>query len=533
MSKSLRFRLLIPGILLLTIYSCKTYYFREDYKDANSLIHSSGSLTEKPYLKAHMKNGCVYILKDTWQVDSSEKKVSGTGSFYDFSRQLVSEGEFTIPADSVAIFETNTKLLNPEKGYIAALSILAGVEVILGVICVTVPKACWGSCPTFYLDERSNLHYADAEVFTNAISPSMEYTDVDALGSHLIPDHSFSVTMKNEALETHCVSDVKLLACQIGNDERVYQSTTGSFFLCGEDRGLLTASGTEGDITSLLMNDDKVERFSLSDENNLNSRESIYLTFDNVQDLNNTGLVLHYRQTLMNTYLFYNALGYMGDMAGDVFAMMETREDIRNNFDAISRTLGKIDIYAWNADSSNWKYEGSFSETGPIAINRQLIPLKFLHQSNNELRIKLVLNKGLWRLDYAALTGIKEEIDPIELRPVSILNKGKPDEKAMKTLGSRGEHLVSMPGSEYKFNFALPGDECKYELFLSARGYYLEWMRDYWLKDKNLLKLKQMLYNPEKYLKREAGNYKHYESVMEELFWNSRIDTKNFTYYEK
>lgn len=524
--------MLLPGIFLLAFCSCKTYYFREDYKDANSLIHSSGNLIEKPYLKAHMKNGCVYILKDTWQIDSTEKKITGTGSFYDFSRQLVSEGEFTIPADSVAIFETNIKLPDAERGYISALSILAGVEVILGVICVTVPKACWGSCPTFYLDECSNLHYADAEAFTNAISPSMEYTDVDALGRHLIPDDSFSITMKNEALETHCVSDVKLLACPVGSDEQVYQSTTGSFFLCGEDHGAHTASGTEGDITPLLMQADNVERFSLSDENNLCSRETICLTFNNVQGLNSAGLVLHYRQTLMNTYLFYNALGYMGDMAGDVFAMMENREDIRNNFDAISRTLGNIDIYSCNADGSNWKYEGSFSETGPIAINRQIIPLKFLQQSNNEVKIKLILNKGLWRLDYAAITGIKEKIDPIELRPVSILNKGKTDEAAMKTLG-KGEHLISMPGSEYRFNFALPGNECRYELFLSASGYYLEWMREYWLKDKNLLKLKQMLYNPEKYLRSEAPKYKQYESVMEELFWNSRIDIKNFTYYEK
>jgi hypothetical protein len=57
-------------------------------------------------------------------------------------------------------------------------------------------------------------------------------------------------------------------------------------------------------------------------------------------------------------------------------------------------------------------------------------------------------------------------------------------------------------------------------------------MRSHWLADKNLLKLKQMVDNPKKYLKEEAGNYKVYEATMEQEFWNSKIDTKNFSYYE-
>ena len=35
-----------------------------------------------------------------------------------------------------------------------------------------------------------------------------------------------------------------------------------------------------------------------------------------------------------------------------------------------------------------------------------------------------------------------------------------------------------------------------------------------------------------KYLKMEAANYKQYETGMEADFWNSKIDTENFSYYE-
>ena len=90
-----------------------------------------------------------------------------------------------------------------------------------------------------------------------------------------------------------------------------------------------------------------------------------------------------------------------------------------------------------------------------------------------------------------------------------------------------------MPGSEYSLGFLLPQANTEYELFLYSKGYYLEWMRQKWIKDKDLLKLRQMVYNPKKYLKEEAENFKKYETTMEEVFWNSKIDTKTFSYYEK
>ena len=73
-----------------------------------------------------------------------------------------------------------------------------------------------------------------------------------------------------------------------------------------------------------------------------------------------------------------------------------------------------------------------------------------------------------------------------------------------------------MPGDEYKFNFNLPEQNNDYELFLYSKGYYLEWMREHWIKDQNLLKLREMVVKPQKFLKQEAGNYKQYEKVIEQ-----------------
>jgi hypothetical protein len=514
------------------IQACKTYYFRSNYKDTNSLIHATNNIQTKPYLKAHLKNGDVCILRDSWIVDTVTNVLTGTGTKYNFNRIKISEGSISIPIDSVAIFETNKKIKNPEAGRIAALSILAGLDVIAGIICISNPKACFGSCPTFYINENDNFHYADAEGFSNAISPSLEYYDIDALDNKPLFQNTFSITMKNEALETHCVNDVKLLAYPRKKGERVYQSPTNDFYLCENNYSLTHASANEGDITTLLKNEDRQERFSFSDENNLSSKEEVFLSFNNVKNADKLGLVLNFRQTLMTTYFIYSAMGYMGDEVGDIFAKMEMNKETKEKLKGgIKKELGNIDIYLWNEQKNEWELQNGVYETGPIAFNRQFIPLDHL-SSSSKIKLKLVMNKGLWRIDYVALTNIKDKVKPIEITPTNILNKGKVDNTALLEIKNPEKYLISMPGSEYKFNFTLPSADTDYELFLYSKGYYLEWMREHWLKDKDLLKLKQMVDNPKKYLMVEAKNYKRYETTMEHEFWNSKIDTKTFSYYE-
>ena len=49
---------------------------------------------------------------------------------------------------------------------------------------------------------------------------------------------------------------------------------------------------------------------------------------------------------------------------------------------------------------------------------------------------------------------------------------------------------------------------------------------------KDLKKLRQMFVKPEKYLKEQATDYKIYEINMEQQFWDSKIDTDNFSFGE-
>jgi len=508
------------------------FHFRSNYLNANKMLHETKNIQTKPFLKAHFKNGDVCILKDSWKIDTDKNILSGNGILYDFNRNQTFSGIVSIPIDSVVIFETNKKILDSETERIATLCILTAVDLVIGVICLTNPKACFGSCPTFYINETDNFHYADAEGFSSAIAPSMEYFDIDALNNKPIEDHLFSITMKSEALETHCVNQVKLLAYPRKKNERIYQSSTNDFYLCENNYSISKATGNEGDITNLLQHADKQERFSLADENNLIAKEEVFLSFENLKNHNDLGLIVNFRQTLMTTYLLYSAIGYMGNQVSDIFAKLESNKQINNKLkEGIFKELGNIDIYLWNEMKNTWEFQNGLYETGPIAINRQILPLKNISLNSN-VKIKLVMNKGYWRLDYLALTNIIEKAEPFEIKPVTVLNKGKIDNTALTSVIDPHKYLISMPGSEYRFNFFLPLQNDDYELFLYTKGYYLEWMREHWIKDKNLLKLKQMFENPKRYLKVDAKHYKLYEHTMEQEFWNSKINTKSFSYYE-
>jgi hypothetical protein len=120
--KLFRFELSLT-IVAFVILSCSsvTYHFRSNYRESNRLMHDSKNLQTKQFLKTHLKNGDVCILKDTWQVDTVKNLVIGTGIRYDFNRLKKTEGVLFISLDSVAIFETNGKLLNPGDDRIAAL----------------------------------------------------------------------------------------------------------------------------------------------------------------------------------------------------------------------------------------------------------------------------------------------------------------------------------------------------------------------------------------------------------------------------
>jgi hypothetical protein len=223
---------------------------------------------------------------------------------------------------------------------------------------------------------------------------------------------------------------------------------------------------------------------------------------------------------LLSTYLFYQALAYMGRSAGSWLAALERQDaSTRERSRGINRVLGGIEVLVQDENGA-WITAGQTNETGPLAIDTRLVPLPRLHSGPAKIRLRLT--RGHWRLDYVALARLDERVAPMRLRPVKVYRGEVVDENAKKLLLDSASVLTTLPGDEYKFVYRLPEDFSRYELFLESRGYYLEWMREEWLKEENPARAAMMFLNPKGALRAMAPEFKKVEAEMEKMFWSSR-----------
>ena len=456
-----------------------------------------------PYLKVHAKDGQLYVLSE-WRVDEAARLISGRGERLSLARETLEAGALSVSLDDVAIVETNVVQRSPA---IAALAVVTGISVAVTAFCIADPKACFGSCPTFYVDGAPGAP-VHAEGFSSSVSPSLEARDVDALyrarpGS----DGVVTVTMKNEALETHVVRHVKLLAAARPRGGRVLATLEGEFRHATDIRALEACDAEEGDCRSRVRAFDGVERFSVTDGEDLARREIIELRLPRTEG--DRGLVVASRQTLASTYLFYQSLAYLGRSAGDTLAALERGDrTVGSAFDRLQRVVGGIQV-AIETDDGTWSTIGQIREMGPLASDVLVVPLP----PGGTGRVRLLLARGHWRLDYLASVRLGPRAQPDVLEPSSVRDA------AGRSI-TRGS-LTTLPGDTYIYRFQVPRGPAR-ELFLDSRGYYLEWMREEWLADENPLRAAQLFLNPEQLLRDIAPEFKRQEARMETLFWRSR-----------
>ena len=478
----------------------------------DSLDTRTGS--ELPYLKMHTYDGKVYIL-NKWKVDRKDKLVSGNGEYLDENREIISKGEFAVPFDSVVIAETNVISGNSAATGLGTATVITG---IFSAVCIADPKACFGSCPTFYAFD-GHRNKLQAEGFSSSIAPSLEARDIDALYNVIMKSRDFILEVKNEALETHYIRYANILAACHSKGNRVLATKQDKFF---EVNGFIEPSlaiADEGSIREKIYCYDGIERFSSSDSIDLAEKETVDLTFENVPS-EETGLVIACRQSLMTTFVFYQSLAYMGTKASDWLTRLELGN---NNIRKLAKNfinLGFIEILMQDKNGS-WHKVSEVGETGPIAGDIKLVSLKG-YNTGEKLKLRLVMTKGLWRIDYLSLAKIVCEVEPVVIHPEYVEPGYSGVSKVVDLLLNKDSLLINIPGDEYFIHYKLPENYNEYELFLDTKGYYVEWMRDKWIKEEDPHMVYEMFFNPNKYLKDLAPKFKIIEASMEKSFWSSK-----------
>jgi hypothetical protein len=489
----------------VALLSCCTVPVRQ-----RSFATSPSSLNRSArYLKAHLRNGDIYLLTD-WTVDGDEKNVRGTGDHFDAYRHAIGHGAVTVPIDSVALFETN--VISQSKR-VASLSVMTGVTAAVALVCVTSPKTCFGSCPTFYTGEGDEWSL-QAEGFSASVAPALEETDLDALYRVHPTSRTFRLRMKNEALETHVVRSVRIVAALHARDARVFATADRKFWESSSVEHPTVCRASEGDCLPALRELDGVERFNSADRHDLSRHETIDLHFPPLAAGDApAGLLIGARQTLLSTFLFYQALAYLGTRATAVLARVENHGGgVPAPAAGMAHLLGGIDVLVQR--HGRWENVGTFLENGPIATDLRLLPIP--RDAARTGHVRLSLTRGLWRLDYVALARMDKRVEPVVLSPLDVRQEGA-------TVPVReGATVTTGPGDVYELTFRLPDHPEQQELFLESRGYYLEWMRDEWIREQSGLRSAMMFHAPHLALRVLAPQFKAIEPQIESQFWSSR-----------
>ena len=474
------------------------------------------------FVKLHTHTGEVYVL-DGWRFDEDARRVHGTGIHYSAEREPLARGEVELGYDEVALVETNT----PERiTHATSLAIMGvvGATAFGGVLlCAANPKACFGSCPTFYVHDGDALELR-AEGFSSAVAAALEERDVDHLGVVDPVGGRFELVMANEAFETHFLRRVELLSVARPSPEvAVFHTREG--FVGVRDR--VAPSGCRsraGDCLAAVVGADADEYGSSASPENLAEREHIELEFPAALDRGSAGeraLVIRARNSLLDTFLFYQGLAYMGEelprwiLRADHEGPDGLFVSLLRGFD---RELGDIEVEVW--DGQGWRAAGSFREYGPIAHETQVVTLPPVAGAG-PVRVRLELTRGRWKLDSVELGAAVGRLSAVAVSPDRVGRAGAEDPAALARLLDPEARLLSYPGDVWTLGFALP--DGPQALFLAAEGYYWEWPREDWLPEQSAVAAARFFADPAATLRRLAPIYAAMESELAPVFWETRI----------
>ncbi len=508
---------LIAVISLLVILACCSGNRIQRQTRESEALSSTRNQDSISSTKFHMRNGDVYLIQ-AWNSDST--RIYGHGSLFDYNRTLVKAGGFEIPLKDIVLAETNSVEASASTSLMLLPTIVTGIA---AGICAANPKACFGSCPTFYTSSGKDFTI-QAEGFSASVSRCLEEEDVDALYNYEAETQDLELLLRNEAYETHFIRKAEVLAVPRKEGNRVFTTGKGKFFEVNQLMSPVSIEGPEGDCSEQLCSYDGNERLSAADSNDLAQKEIIEIAFDEVT-AGKKGIVIASRQSLLMTYIFYQGLSFMGHTAANYFAQLERdTTSWKNIMRNIRRSLGGIEVFVSSGEKS-WERIGEMGEFGPIASDITILPFELVSRSG-EMKVKLIMTKGFWRVDYLVLADIENEVLPVRIAPDE--SYPKTDRKGsdiIDLLQNNDSMLVTFPGDKYFLHYKLPENPDSFEYFLSSGGYYIEWMREEWLKDEDPLMVYEMFFNHQKYFKDLAPRYKMIEPEMEESFRSSKYVT--------
>ncbi|MFH1861231.1 MAG: hypothetical protein ABH878_00325 [bacterium] len=466
----------MPSWLCCLLLASCTYYTTE----VKQLPSPSSKTIVKSPAKAHLNDGSLIVFVQGFELKGDS--LMGGGVWYDLTRR---DSTFVggVHSDSVAFLEYYVKEL--EAG-----PMLGGLAVPVLIMASTtnpeIRKAIFGSCPTIYSDNGSNL-FLEAECFSYSIAPRYEAADLDRLDHAAAQNGELAIILKNEALETHYINELKLVTLDHPEGYEAFPTDDHDVALLGDFSSELIALDRSGrDVTDLVHQRDSLIYRSdsqwLEELGDHYTEDWIEVQVPTPPTAKEMWVALRLRNTLFNTVLLYDvmlrsqgaaALDWLGKKSGNLLYAWRLHRWYKQYFG--------LRIQIWDGDEfKDWMH---LNDTGPIAWRQMAVELPV--PTGKVARLRLCFLPDNWALDWIAVSFessadfVRCEYAPDEIRAL----RGQAPLQALGQLAqSDGDYLLTYPGDAYRLCFETtpPSSNWRRQCFIKSQGFYIEWIRQDW-----------------------------------------------------
>jgi hypothetical protein len=442
-------------------------------------------------LKAHLADGGTVVFREGATISGGQ--ISGTGVAYSLLDDVHSTVRDRVPLDSVVGVETfEGKALMAQS-----ITVSVAASVITAAATIGLLKVLFGSCPTVYADTGNGAEL-QAEGFSYAIAPLLEHRDVDPLNVRVGTDGIIRLELRNEALETHFINHIELLAVRRPHDVSVVPDQSGKLVTVGATTALASARDRAGrDVRAELAQVDgklfATASATVSSAHAGDLDDWLDLEANDLAVGDSIAVVLRLRNSLLNTVLLYDGLldgRDAPDWLTDGLQHIGTAYDVARWY---TRTMGMhATIEGVPLVGANAREHARLGDVGPIAFRDVAIVLPRPVRDAGRVRVRLRFVADDWRIDRALIAAsvTRPVATTVRLTRVVVPSPsqgGSPvsDTAALRALRDADDrYLQTQPGQRMTLEFATrrtTPDDSATTYLIAWQGWYREWIRGSWL----------------------------------------------------
>ncbi len=477
----------VMGLILLGCFPSKEVTLvteQQAYRTgADSTVH-----IETP-TKAYLLDASVLLFPEGFSV--ANDTLQGWGERYGVEGTGGEIRHHSVLLDSVAAM-AHYELKHSAGGNLgSALLLLAGsVLTPLSIRCITCPKCCFGSCPTLYTTHDDSLAL-EAELFSYSLSKYFQEDDLDRLSRPIPEDGHYRIRVSNEALETHYINTLSLVAVHHPDNTQVFPSNEGDFIATGDLHPPIEATNALGhDVLALVrLRDDRWYRSDTMMVRQLGPgryKDWLDLKVEASPTTTTLTLVLHLRNTLLTTVLFYDVvLASQGVEALAWTQRLNTDSSYAALYHERYRAYDGIDIKVHR--DGQWITQASLDDVGPLAWKDVAIKVPVSIDQEGQALVRLEFFPDNVMIDHIAFevgTPTTEALVIEAIEPASVRDHtGRARHDVWPLIEADDDRfLVTNPSEAYHFTYTLPPTSAQnVTVFMRSKGYYTEWLRGDWV----------------------------------------------------